>query len=198
MKLINDNFDDYFESSAPKQDKRPHEETEEEREERELIETTIERRSNKKRIFLALSTLVVLLLIIFIIHNQFFHVYRESDIKGRIYEIAYCGTLFNTFEGQMLSYDVVAPGNVVKSQFDFSVTDDSIVSKLRDLKQTPLAVQVHYKEYKHSVPWRGSSKYIVTAIDTVTIPSYVDNVKDIPLPQKPQKSGDPDQPTKEE
>ncbi len=197
MKLINDNFDDYFESGAPKKENAPHEETEEEREERELIETTIERRSNKKRILLALSMLVVLLLLFFIIRDQFFHVYRESDIKGRIVDIALCGTLFNTFEGQMLSYDVVAPGNVVKSEFDFSVTDDSIVSKLRDLKQTPLAVQVHYKEYKHSVPWRGSSKYIVSAIDTVTIPSYVDNVKDIPLPPKPQKPTEPEESNKD-
>lgn len=191
MKLIDDNFDDYFESSAPKKDKTPHEETPEEREERELIESTIERRSNKKRLFLALGMLVFILLIVFIIRDQFFHVYRESDIKGRITDLAVEGSIFNTCEGKMLSYDVVAPGNVVKSEFDFSVTDDSIISQLRDLKQTPLAVQVHYKEYKHSVPWRGSTPYIVTKIDTVTISSYVDNVKDIPLPSKPLNPGEP-------
>ena len=193
MKLINDNFDDYFESGAPKKENVPHEETEEEREERELIENTIERRSNKKRIFLALGSLLIILLIIFIIRDQFFHVYRESDVKGRIADIALQGTVFKTYEGKMLSYDVVEPGNVLKSEFIFSVTDDSIVQKLSGLKQTPLAIQVHYKEYKHSLPWRGSSKFIVSSIDTVTISSYVENIKDIPLPQKPQEPQEPEQ-----
>ncbi len=192
MKLIDDNFDDYFESGAPKKESAPREETEEEREERELIETTIERRSNKKRIFLALGSLLILLLIIFFVRDRFFHAYSESDIKGRIVDIALQGSVFSTYEGKMLSYDVVAPGNVLKSEFNFSVTDDSIVQKLGELKQTPLAVQVHYKEYKSSVPWRGSTKYIVTAIDTVTIDSYVDNVKDIPLPPKPQEPTEPE------
>lgn len=188
MKLINDNFDDYFESGAPKKENTPHEETAEEREERELIETTIERRSNKKRIFLALGTLVVLLLLIFFIRDRYFHVYQESDVKGRIADVSLRGSVFKTYEGKMLSYDVVAPGNVVKSEFNFSVTDDSIAHKLGQLKQTPLAVQVHYKQYKSSVPWRGDTKYIVTSIDTVQIDSYVNNVKDIPMPQSPQES----------
>lgn len=186
--MINDNFDDYFVSGAPKNEKPPHEETEEEREERELIETTIERRSNKKRIFLSLGTLLILVVLIFVIRDQFFHAYRESNVKGRVVDIALQGSLFSTYEGKMLSYDVVEPGNVLKSEFDFSVTDDSIVQKLSELKQTPLAIQVHYKEYKHSVPWRGSSKYVVTAVDTVTISTYVDNVKDIPLPAQPSDS----------
>lgn len=180
MKLIDDNFEDYFESNAPKKDNTPHEETAEEREERELIESTIERRSNKKRLFLALGMLVFILLILFIVRDQFFHAFRESDNKGRITDLAIEGSLFNTCEGKMMIYDVEEPGSVVKKEFNFSVTDDSIISQLRDLKQTPLAVQVRYKEYKHSVPWRGSTPYIVTKIDTVRIPSYVDNVKNIP------------------
>ena len=187
MKLIDDNFEDYFESGAPKKENAPHEETPEEREERELIETTIERRSNKKRIFLAISTLIVLLLLFFFIRDRYFHVYQESDVKGRIADVSLRGSLFKTYEGKMLSYDVVAPGNVVKSEFNFTVNDDSIAHKLGQLKQTPLAVQIHYKEYKSSVPWRGETKYIVTAIDTVELDSYINNVKDIPLPQKPQE-----------
>lgn len=194
MKFIDDNFDDYFESEAPKKETpRPHEETQEEREERELIETTIERRSNKKRMLLIVGVLVLLLLIVFIVRDQFFNVYRESDVKGRIVDIAMCGSVFDTYEGKMLSYDVVEPGNVVKSEFNFSVTDDSIAGLIRDLKQTPIAVQLHFKQYKHSVPWRGSEKYIVIGVDTVTIPSYVNNVKDIPLPAAPQTPAEPSQ-----
>ena len=187
MKLINDNFDDYFEKSAPKKESTPHEETEEEREERELIETTIERRSNKKRMLLALGTLVVLLLLIFFVRDRFFHAYEENTVKGRITDMALRGSVFRTYEGKMLCYDVVSPGNVVKSEFNFSVTNDSVVQKLWNLKQTPLAVQVRYKAYKSRLPWRGETKYIVTNVDTVTIQTYVDNVKDIPMPSAPQE-----------
>jgi len=195
MKLIDDNFDDYFESGAPKKENAHHEETPEEREERELIETTIERRSNKKRIFLAIGTLVVLLLIIFFVRDRYFHVYQESDIKGRIADISLRGSVFKTYEGKMLGYDVVSQGNVIKSEFNFTVTDDSIAHTLGKLKQTPIAVQIHYKEYKSSVPWRGETKYIVTAIDTVDLNAYINNVKDIPLPQTPQEA--PQETTKE-
>ena len=187
MKLINDNFDDYFESGAPKNDKAPHQETEEEREERELIESTIKRRSNKKRIFLALGTLLVLVLLFFFVRDRYFHAYQESDVKGRIADVTLRGSIFKTYECKMLSYDVVSVGNVVKSEFNFTVTDDSLAHALGQLKQTPIAVQVHYKEYKSTVPWRGETKYIVTKIDTVTIDSYINNVKDIPLPQAPQE-----------
>lgn len=185
MKLINDNFDDYFESSAPKSDNAPHEETPEEREERELIETTIERRSNKKRIFLALGTLVVLLLLIFLVRDRYFHVYHESSVKGRIIDIGLEGSVFQTYEGKMMCYDVQTPTNVVKQQFDFSVLDDSIVQVLGKLKQTPIAVQLEYKEYKSTVPWRGNTKYIVTGIDTVNIAAYSGSIKDDTLPQPP-------------
>ena len=66
MKLINDNFDDYFEGNAPKKKvNAPYVETEEEREERELNETTIERRSNRKRISLIVGTLVFLFFLFF-------------------------------------------------------------------------------------------------------------------------------------
>ena len=192
MKLIDDNFDDYFEKGAPKKDNTPHEETEEEREERELIETTIERRSNKRRVFLALGVLFILLLLFFLVYNRFFQPdKKECVMKGRIADIVLKGTVFETYECKMLSYDVVAQGNVVKSEFNFSVTNDSIAEKLYKYKQTPIVVQVHYKEYKSSVPWRGETKYIATGIDTVDIQSYIDNVKDIPLPQGPQEPAEP-------
>ena len=187
MKLIDDNFDDYFESGSPKKDKAPHQETEEEREERELIETTIERRSNKKRIFLALGTLIVLLILIFVIRDRYFRVYQESNIKGRIADVSLRGSIFKTYEGKLLSYDVVSEGNVREKEFEFTVDDDSLAHTLGTLKQTPIAVQLNYKEYKSSVPWRGETKYIVTSVDTVNIDAYVRNVERMPVPKAPQQ-----------
>lgn len=185
MKLINDNFDDYFESGAPQSEKAPHQETEEEREERELIETTIERRSNKKRIFLIIGTLVVLLLLIFLVRDRYFHVYNQSNVKGRIIDIGLKGSVFETYEGKLMSYDVQAPNSVVKQEFEFSVSDDSIAHTLGRLKQTPIAVQLEYNEYKSSVPWRGNSRYVVTKIDTVDIAAYSNSIKDDTLPVTP-------------
>ena len=187
MKLIDDNFDDYFESGAPKKDKAPHQETAEEREGRELIETTIERRSNKKRIFLALGTLSVLLILIFVIRDRYFRVYQESNIKGRIADVSLRGSIFKTYEGKLLSYDVVSEGNVREKEFEFTVDDDSLAHTLGTLKQTPIAVQLNYKEYKSSVPWRGETKYIVTSVDTVNIDAYVRNVERMPVPKAPQQ-----------
>ena len=179
MKLINDNFDDYFESNAPKKDNTPHEETEEEREERELMENTIERRSKKKRIAIFVGSLILLLLIILFVNIRYFKVYQESTTKGRVADIALRGTVFQTYEGVIMQYDIKAQDMFETKEFKFSVTEDSIYNKLVELKQNPTPVMLKYKEYRTSVPWRGETKYLVYDIDTVTNPAYVSGFKRI-------------------
>ena len=176
MKLINDNFDDYFEGNAPsRKNNEPYVETEEEREERELNETTIERRSKRKRIALIIGAIILLLLIIFILRGCYFN-HQESSVKGIITDIALKGTVFKTYEGTLNQITVPAEGVVEKKDFNFSVTDDSIAKTLNELKQTPVAVQLSYKEYKSAVPWRGDSKFVVYAIDTVRVPEYINTI----------------------
>lgn len=176
MKLINDDFNDYFEGNAPKKDNGPYVETEEEREERELNETTIERRSKKKRIALIVGTAILLLILFFIFRGCYYN-HQDSTVKGTITDITLKGTVFKTYEGTLNQITVPSEGVVEKKEFKFSVTDDSIAKTLNELKQTPVAIQLSYKEYKRAVPWRGDSKFVVYAIDTVRVQEYVNTVE---------------------
>ena len=179
MKLINDNFDDYFETNAPQKVNAPHVETEEEREERELMENTIERRTKKKRIAVFLASAILLLLIILFVHIRYFKVYQENTTKGRVADIALRGTVFKTYEGTIMQYDIKAQNMYETKEFNFSLTEDSIYNKLVELKQSPVPVMLKYKEYRTSVPWRGDTKYLVYDIDTVTNPAYVSSFQSI-------------------
>ncbi|HMW26517.1 MAG TPA: hypothetical protein PKC51_07750, partial [Ferruginibacter sp.] len=55
-----------------------------------------------------------------------------------------------------------APGTVSSYEFEFSVTNDSIANVL--MNNSGNYFDLHYKEYKGAIPWRGFSKYIVDKI----------------------------------
>lgn len=183
MKLINDNFDDYFESNAPRKVYTPHEETEEEREERELNETTIERRSNKRRLTFILGSLVLFLFLFFFVRCRYFNP-EITTIKGQVVDITLKGTVFKTYEGTLKPITVRSDGATVEKEFKFSVTDDSIAKKLSALKQTPVPVELKYRKYKGKLPWRGETKCIVDSIILDINQAYVDGFKKTVKPAK--------------
>ncbi len=177
MKLINDNFDDYFEGNAPKKKTNdPYVETEEEREERELNETTIERRSNRKRILLIVGMLVLLFLIFFMVRCQYYNPERRTT-KGIVVDVALRGTVFKTYECTFNEIDAQQPNGLVKKEFKFSCTNDSLAKTLNSLKQTNIPVMLHYKEYSGTLPWRGDTRFVVDSINPELPIQYVNTLK---------------------
>ncbi len=145
MKLINDNFDDYFEGNAPsRKSNEPYVETEEEREERELNETTIERRSNKKRILLIVGTLVFLFFLFFFMRCQYYNPELRTT-KGQVVDVVLRGTVFKTYECTFNEIDAQNPNGIVKKEFKFSVTNDSIAKTLNEFKQTNIPVHLFFR-----------------------------------------------------
>jgi len=53
-------------------------------------------------------------------------------------------------------------GTVQSYEFEFSVVDDSLANVL--MNNSGKYFDLHYKEYKGSIPWRGYSEYIVDKI----------------------------------
>jgi hypothetical protein len=47
----------------------------------------------------------------------------------------------------------------------FSVTDPKVAQQLN--QDAGAYLQLHYKEYLHTLPWRGVSKYIVDSVVAV-------------------------------
>ena len=59
-----------------------------------------------------------------------------------------------------------AASNTIQSyEFDFSITDENIADSLMHCGGK--TVELHYREYLGTLPWRGKQKYIVDGIVSV-------------------------------
>ncbi|MEO7531005.1 MAG: hypothetical protein ABIS69_06325, partial [Sediminibacterium sp.] len=70
------------------------------------------------------------------------------------------GIMFKTYEGKIILSGFKA--NVQSNEFSFSVTKQSVAEQL--LKISGREVNVHYKQYFGSLPWRGMKNFIVDSI----------------------------------
>ena len=165
---MDDNFDDYFtDEHVPEEEQQVQQETEQEREEREIKEATIERRGASVKLLLALVIVAMAVFLGWWMWQHYFHPYRVSQEKGWIMKVSNEGTIFKTFEGEMISESYVQDTLLaMKSDFRFSIADDSLARKALRLAQDGQRVVLTYDEYKGTVLWRGDSRHVVTAIET--------------------------------
>ena len=109
-------------------------------------------------------------LIIFCYFRYYF-VFATGTKAGEINTFQKKGYVFKTWEGLIIQSGFKA--NVQSNEFDFSVVNDDLAKTLENLSGKE--VNVHYKRYFGTLPWRGNSIYIVDSIlqvrtsDTETI-----------------------------
>jgi len=74
------------------------------------------------------------------------------------------GYIFKTYEGRLIQdgFKSTAPGALQSNEFEFSVTNDSVAAILE--RNSGKVVELRYKEYLHSLPWRGKSNYVVIEV----------------------------------
>lgn len=78
------------------------------------------------------------------------------------------GALIKTFEGVILPYkQVMDMKRGYEGDFIFSAKNDSIAAKLKRNQGMGRPVKVEYEVYRVRLPWRGKSKTIVVAVDSV-------------------------------
>lgn len=119
----------------------------------------------KKILRTVLLLLVVSLAIFFFVRYSF--VFGEGTKAGEMNFFVKKGYIFKTFEGRLIQtgYKSQVPGSIQSNEFEFSVTDEKVAAIL--MSNSGATVELHYKEYLGSLPWRGMSKYIVDSVITV-------------------------------
>jgi uncharacterized membrane protein YqiK len=106
--------------------------------------------------FLWKFIIVILLILVAIIYWFYYNVYSEGERKGTLIKITKKGNVFKTVEGEMwLSCRQV----VNTEKFYFSIISSSIADSLMNLQDECL--QVTYKQYRKTLPWRGETQYII-------------------------------------
>lgn len=108
--------------------------------------------------------LISFIVIGFIIWWKYFYVFGEGVKSGELNYVVKKGNVFKTYEGKLIQsgFRSKAAGTVQSYEFEFSVVNDSIANVL--MQNSGNYFDLHYKEYKGTLPWRGFSPYIVDEI----------------------------------
>ncbi len=95
---------------------------------------------------------------------KFYYVFGEGVKSGQLNYVVKKGNVFKTYEGKLIQSGIRAgaPGTIQSYEFEFSVASDSIATVL--MNNSGKYFDLHYKEYKGSIPWRGYSVFIVDKI----------------------------------
>ncbi|HEX5025747.1 MAG TPA: hypothetical protein VFV68_10760 [Agriterribacter sp.] len=114
--------------------------------------------------FLRIFLLVAILFFAGFIYIRYYFVLGEGVKSG---ELNYCvkkGYVFKTYEGKLIQSGLRSrsPNTIQSYDFEFSVASEKVAMQL--MSNSGKVFDLHYKEYKGALPWRGFSKYIVDSI----------------------------------
>ena len=120
-------------------------------------------RKTMKKILRWITFMVILFLAAFI-YWKYFYTYSEGYRAGLLQKFSYKGTIFKTFEGEMILSSVSGSTDIViaSEKFLFSVTDKSLAARLDTLQG--LEVIIHYRQKNGVLPWKGDTPYLVDSV----------------------------------
>jgi uncharacterized protein YxeA len=117
-----------------------------------------------KRRVIAIILIVVIVFIAGFVYYRYYFVFGDGVKAGTMNYFVHKGYIFKTYEGRLIQTGVRAPaqGGIQSNEFMFSVTDQKVADKLN--KSAGAYLELHYKEYLNTLPWRGVSNFVVDSI----------------------------------
>jgi hypothetical protein len=113
-------------------------------------------RNPKRRKRIIIGVTVLLLLLTTFLYFRYAFVYSEGTRVGIIYKFSKKGTIFKTYEGEMMLPGIRNKGKSLSTNtFNFSVTDEELAKKL--MESQGMEIELHYSYYNRPLPWRGDS-----------------------------------------
>lgn len=111
---------------------------------------------------------VILLVLIGFIYWRYYFVFAEGTKAGILNTFQKKGILFKTYEGQLIQSGFRGnPTTTIQSnQFSFSVTNEGVAEKL--MQNSGKDMELHYKRYIGTLPWRGMQPFIIDSIYQIT------------------------------
>lgn len=121
----------------------------------------------KKGKFIGISTIVAVAVLALFVFFKFYFVFGEGVKAGELNFVVYKGYVFKTYEGKVIqagfNSKMKNTTSAIQSyEFEFSITDPAVADSL--MRCSGKLVELHYKEYLGSLPWRGQQKYVVDRI----------------------------------
>jgi len=130
-----------------------------------MDDLTPKKKKSRKGLRWFLGILIVTLGIF--VYVRYYYVFGTGVKSGELNYLVYKGVIFKTYEGKLIQSGFRAdkPGGLQSNQFDFSVEDEKIAMQL--MVSGGKMVQLHYKEYFATLPWRGYTKFVVDSIVSI-------------------------------
>jgi hypothetical protein len=128
------------------------------------MEETRPKKKSRFKKFLFWLLFICLIVLGGIFWWKYYFVFGEGVKSGELNYVVRKGNLFKTYEGKLIQagFRSKTAGSIQSYEFEFSVTDDSIANIL--MNNSGNHFDLHYKEYKGAIPWRGYSPFIVDKI----------------------------------
>lgn len=122
---------------------------------------------------------ILILSLSLFIYIRYYYVFGTGVKSGELNYLVYKGVIFKTYEGKLIQTGFRAdkPGGIQSNQFEFSVVDEEIAKTL--MISSGKNVQLHYKEYFGTLPWRGYTNFIVDSIVAIEDPVRLNTSEDI-------------------
>lgn len=114
--------------------------------------------------FVSIFLLVFILAISGFVYWKYFFTYSSGYRSGLLQKFSYKGTVFKTYEGEMILSSIRSNANVAlaSEKFLFSVSKEEIAKQM-ELMQGRM-VTVHYRNKNGTLPWRGDTPFIVDSV----------------------------------
>ncbi len=114
--------------------------------------------------FLRWLTFISIVVLIVLFWWKYYYVFGEGVKSGELNYVVRKGNIFKTYEGKLIQSGIRSqqPGSIQSYEFEFSVENDSIANVL--MNNSGSYFDLHYKEFKSAIPWRGYSEFIVDKI----------------------------------
>lgn len=116
------------------------------------------------------------------VYIKFYFVFGSGVKAGELNQIVYKGWIWKTYEGRLIQTGFKGAkggGSIQSNEFNFSVEDEEVAQKL--MRSSGKNVELHYKEYRGWLPWRGMQKYVVDEIISITPSAGMPEIPDFPL-----------------
>jgi hypothetical protein len=119
--------------------------------------------SKTKKVLMWLLILVMFIAGIFI-YWKYYYTYSEGYRAGLLQKFSSKGTLFKTYEGEMILSSVSSSRDVAlaSEKFYFTLTNKHLVREF-DTIQGEMVI-VHYRQKNGTLFWRGDSEYLVDSV----------------------------------
>ena len=119
---------------------------------------------------ISFATVILILTLSAFIYFKFYFVFGEGVKAGELNFVVHKGYVFKTYEGRVIQAGFgkgkgINAGAIQSYEFDFSITDKAIADSL--MRCGGKTVELRYKEYLGTLPWRGKQKYIVDGLVSV-------------------------------